>query len=401
MRATPCQRKHHCRRGQAGVTILELLIGMTIGLVASLVIVQVFAQSEAHRRSTSGAADAQQGGTLASWRLMRDLRMAGGGLQHGPTLWGCSLQAWRDGAQLLPRGGAWPAPFGGFPTAMRLAPIAVVDGGGAAPDAILVASARSGASAAPLVTSTVSASVVNATTSVGFSRDDVLLMADMSTVGACQLGQVDGSYAAVDGAPAPTAIPIGAAGSGYNGPAGFTTLPPNGEYAVFNLGVAPSFVMYGVTNNSLVQFDILQTGGLAVPTVEAENVENLQVLFGVDDGVGGVANDNVIDRWVTPGTAGFTSADMMAGAAGALQVKAIRLALVMRSAEPSQRAGPSQVVLFGDLPAAVQVTMPIAANDRAYARQVYDLVIPLRNQWIALCSEARRAGGIPAPGACG
>jgi hypothetical protein len=92
---------------------------------------------------------------------------------------------------------------------------------------------------------------------------------------------------------------------------------------------------------------------------------------------------------------------MMSGSAAALQVKAVRIALVIRSTEAGQADGPSQVVLFQDLPSALQVTVPIAAADRAYARQVYDMVIPLRNQWIALCSEYRRANAIPAAGSCG
>ena len=384
------------------MTVLELMIGMTIGLIASVVIVQVFSQSEAHRRATAGGADAQQAGTLASWRMMRDLRMAGSGLQHGPTLWGCALQVWRGGTPLLPRpSGAWPAPFAAFPAALPLTPIAVIDGGGTASDAILVTSARGGAGPAPLPASVVSANELNVGTSPGYAARDLLLMADMSTVGPCQIGQVDDTYAPIAGQPAPRSIPTGAPGSGYNGPSGFASLPANRDYALFNLGAAPSIVMYGVTNNSLVQFDVMQPNGLNVPTVQAENVENLQVLLGVDDGVGGVANDNVIDRWVVPGTGAFTAAAMMGGGIGALQVKAIRIGIVMRAAEPSQRAGAAETVVFPDLAAPLQVRVPVPVAERVYARQVYDLVIPLRNQWIALCSEERRANAVPAPGSCG
>lgn len=388
-------------RRQLGMTIIELLIGLTIGLVASVVIVQVFSQSEVHRRSAAGAADAQQAGTLASWRLMRDLRMAGAGLQHGATLWGCPLRAWRNGSVLLPRPSAWPAPFAGFPSALPLAPIAVADGGGSNPDAILVTSARGGAGSAPLPVSVVGATSLNATTSVAYGPSDLLLVADTGTVSECHVGQVSAAYAAPVGAPAPRLIPLTAAGSGYTGPDGFSTLPAARDYAAVNLGRTPSMVMYGITDRTLVQMDVLQTDGVAVPTVHAENVENLQVLLGVDDGGGGgIANDNVIDRWVSPATAGFVAADLLGGAMGALQVKAIRIALVMRSAEPSQREGPTQVVVFPDMPTSLQVVLPIPAAERAHSRQVYDLVIPLRNQWIALCSEDRRAGGVPAAGAC-
>ena len=179
------------------------------------------------------------------------------------------------------------------------------------------------------------------------------------------------------------------------------TLAPDRDYAVLDLGGAPSISMYGVADGTLLQYDVLRTSGLTVPTVQAENVENLQVLFGVDDGTGGIENDNVVDRWVVPGTAGFDAASMLAGGAGVLQVKAIRIALVMRASEPAPTEGPAEVVLFGDLAAALQVRVPVPSAERRFARQVVDLVIPLRNQWIALCSEARRAAGLPAPGSCG
>jgi len=388
---------------QRGITLVELMIGMTVGLVASLAIIQVYSQSEVHRRTTTGAADSQQTGTLASWRLMRDLRMAGSGLQHGPTLWGCGLQMWRSGAALLPRGTAWPAPFAGvFPTALTLSPIVVSQGSGTDSDSILVMAGRAGAGPAPLPASVVSDSELNTTTSVGFAPNDLLLMADMSALDACQVGQVAASYAATPGFAAPKVVPTGAPGTGYNGPTGFAAMPPTRDYALFNLGTAPSMVMYGITNRSLVQYDVMQPNGLNAATVQAENVENLQVLYGVDDGVGGgTANDNVIDRGVSPGDGDYSVDNMLAGGQGALRVKAIRIALVMRSAEPSQAAGPAEIVVFPDMATTLQVNIPIAASDRMHARQVYDLVVPLRNQRIALCAESRRADAVPAVGTCG
>lgn len=388
-------------RLQHGLTILELMIGMTIGLIASLVIAQVFSQSEAHRRATTGSADSQQSGTIAAWRMMRDIRMAGSGLQHGPTIWGCALDAWLDGTQLLPRAVAWPAPFAGFPGALPLAPVVVLSGGGTAPDAILTMSARTSASAAAIPATVLHDSEFTVTAAVAMAPRDVLLMTDMITPNApCRVGQVaDGFVVPAVGAP-PRNVPTGAPGTRYNGPGGFTTMPAGGDLLVSNLGM-PSFTMYGVTNRSLVQYDVLQTNGVAVPTVQAENVESLQVLLGLDDGTAGVANDNVIDRWVRPTTVGaWGSIALLNGGPGTVQVKALRVALVVRSPEPVQGAMPVETVVFPDQPTALQVRIPIAGGDRQYPRQIYEQVIPLRNQWIALCSENRRAVNVPAAGAC-
>lgn len=378
------------------------MIGMTVGLVACLAIVQVFSSNEAHRRATAGAADSQQAGTLASWQMMRATRMAGAGLQHGATLWGCPLRVWRAGTAILPRGGAWPAPFGAMPADLPLTPIAVRDGGGTNPDTLLVMSAGSGVGAAPIPMSIVSPTSANVASSTGFNSRDFLLAADASAVQPCAVAQVDATYAAIPGSAAPSAVPIGAPGSAYNPPGGLGVMPAGRDYVMFNLGAAPSIAMYGVLNNQLVQLDALQLNGVAAPVVQAENVENLQIVYGVDDGVGGgIPNDNVIDRWVAPSDAAFDFAAMVTGGAATLQVKALRLAIVIRSADSMQQQGPATLTLFADLPPALQVTLNYSGAERAFMRQVHDLVIPLRNQATALCAEVRRAAGVPATGACG
>jgi len=396
MRSPPAPRS-----AAHGVSIIDLMLGLTIGLLASVVIAQVFVQSDAHRRVTAGGAEAHQSGTVSSWRMMRELRMAGGGLQHGPTLWGCGLEAWRNGTQLLPAAG-WPAPFGVFPTALPLAPIVVVDGGGVAPDAILVMSGRGGGGPAPMPAAIVDDVRIDVATSVGLNGGDLLLVADMASVAPCRIGQVAAGFTPpVSGTLAPRVVPISAPGSGYTAPGGFTTLAADRDYAVLDLGTAPSISMYGVTGGALVHYDVLRTTGQAVPTVQADSVENLQVLYGVDDGTGGTANDNVVDRWVVPGSVGFETASLLAGGAGMLQIKAIRMAMVIRASEGSLAQGAAEVVMFPDLAEPLQVRMPVATAERRFARQVVDLVIPLRNQRIALCSEERRAAGVPAPGSCG
>ena len=47
---------------ESGFTIVELMVGMLIGLISIVVMFQIFAVSEGQRRTTSGAGDAQQNG---------------------------------------------------------------------------------------------------------------------------------------------------------------------------------------------------------------------------------------------------------------------------------------------------------------------------------------------------
>ncbi|MGE0801502.1 MAG: PilW family protein [Lautropia sp.] len=384
-----------------GIALLEAIIGLTLGLIALLVIVQSFASVERFTRAGAGQAEAQQRGATTSWRLLRELRMAGAGLGHAPAAWGCTLNVWRDGIQLLPRAGQWPAPFANLPQTLLLTPIAASDDSGPNDsDQLLFASGRGAAGVTPVTTSVISASQVQATSSTGYRAGDLLLLTDATTVGGCQVGEVDAGYIALPGVAAPQAIPTGAISARYNAPTGFTGLPQPGDYLMLNLGSTPSLQMLGVNDDrELVLLDALGMMTGAEPVVLAQNVRQFQVLYGLDDGVGGVANDNVIDRWVAPNGA-WAFGTLHSAATPALQVKAIRLAIVVQTDTPQGRDGPASLTLFEDLPPALQVTVPLAAAERGFQFQVYDSVIALRNEASALCAEHRRLAALPAPSIC-
>lgn len=62
---------------QAGFSLMEILVGLVIGLLATMVIMQVFAVFEGQKRSTTGSADAQTNGSIALYAVARDAHMAG------------------------------------------------------------------------------------------------------------------------------------------------------------------------------------------------------------------------------------------------------------------------------------------------------------------------------------
>lgn len=398
----PTTTAHAVRRGQRGMALLETVIGLALGLIALLVIVQSFTNSEQFMRAAGGQADAQQRGTIATWRLTRELRMAGSGLGNGASIWGCTLNAWLSGARILPRATPWPEPFDNLPTTLLLTPVAVADGTGLnGSDQVLFASARTAAGAVPSTVSIVSAGMVQSTSTAGFQARDLLLVTDATAIGPCQLGQVDTSYAPVAGVPAPTQLPTGAAGTTYNAPTGFANLPQPGDYTMVNLGGGASMQMIGLNDEGqLMLLDALGTMTGADPVVLAENVVQFQVVYGLDNGAGGgVANDNVVDEWVSPRGA-WAFANLHSAAGNALRVKALRIAVVIRSDSRQGRTGAASVTMFPDLPPADQVVFALSANEQSYQLQVYDLVIPLRNAMAALCAEHRRASAVAAPGTC-
>lgn len=69
---------------QKGFTLVEVMVGMVIGLLVTLVIVQVMSVFEGQKRVTTGTADAQTNGAIAMYNINRELQLAGFGMI--PTL---------------------------------------------------------------------------------------------------------------------------------------------------------------------------------------------------------------------------------------------------------------------------------------------------------------------------
>jgi type IV pilus assembly protein PilW len=115
------------RRRQAGLSIVEMMVGMVIGLIASLVIMQSFSSSEAYRRNISGSGDALQSAAIAAQRLDLIIQEGGSGLARGGQwVWGCRLLASFSGNVVLPSASAYPSPFASVPQTLRAVPAAII-----------------------------------------------------------------------------------------------------------------------------------------------------------------------------------------------------------------------------------------------------------------------------------
>jgi len=65
---------------QRGFTLVELMVGLVIGLIATLIIMQTFSAFEGNKRSTTGIADAQTNGSIGLYMIQRELQFAGYGV---------------------------------------------------------------------------------------------------------------------------------------------------------------------------------------------------------------------------------------------------------------------------------------------------------------------------------
>ncbi len=71
------QRNGRISNYQAGFSLIEIMIGLVIGMIVSVVIVNILSTFEGQKRTTTGTADAQTNGSIALYSISRELQMAG------------------------------------------------------------------------------------------------------------------------------------------------------------------------------------------------------------------------------------------------------------------------------------------------------------------------------------
>ncbi len=349
------------RAGSRGMTLIEVLIAMAVSLVVTLAVYQTFAASEGYRRSATAGGDATFNGSLAMYSLQRELRMAGFGL-NSTQLLGCRVFAYD--------GGTDPVRELDF----TLAPVAITQGAGSAPDVIDITFSNTEAVPAPVrLTQATPTNVADLRIDNGFGIQAGHLLIVGEPGADCTLQQATNTptleapgqqdlLKRVSGA---YRTPFGTwANSRYNKPGGLGPLYTLAGM-VTPIGGAPAVNRYYVQNGNLVMDQRLQ-GSMEMPV--AASIVQLQAQYGKDTDA-----DGAIDTWdeVTPNAAN-----------GWAQVIAIRLALVARSAlperpDPATGACTTTTVLptwsVGDLDVSAD------PNWRCYRYRVFESTISLRN----------------------
>ncbi len=119
-------RGKHPAIGQLGFSLVEILVGLVIGLLATLVIMQGFSVFEGQKRSTTGSADAQTNGGIALYSLTRDLADAGFGLLPfgSPGTVDSVIECDDTATTILAAAAA-----AGMPASSPLSPVIITDGG--------------------------------------------------------------------------------------------------------------------------------------------------------------------------------------------------------------------------------------------------------------------------------
>jgi type IV pilus assembly protein PilW len=402
---------------QAGMTLVELMVAMLIALIGMIIIFQVFAFSEGFKRTTTAAGDAQQSGSFSSFTLARSIRIGGSGVSRLAGAWSCPLTVSKAGVVMVGPGAVYPKPFdvAGIPNPLRIVPVAIVNGAGTAADpasdTVLVMGGQHQNIAVPLrVPTEIPPAVpqpnsIKLATTVGINRDsdgnpgtpqtdlDLLLAADPNVPGECRLvqSQTAGTTAAVP----VTTINLGGQFNPANGLTAYTdrvtlanigdgTLTASGD-RFQNEGRAPLFKAFAVNDptvndnalpQSLVAYDFL----LGQRESIADNVVNIQAVYGV-------TNDpaqNEVTCWAAP-TGVWAAAALMASPPDITRIRAVRLAVIARSAQREKATDYSApaITLFSDITNWCAdngtVTYSPVGPELQHRHRTYDVTIPLRN----------------------
>jgi type IV pilus assembly protein PilW len=356
-------RQHH--RLHRGFSLIEIMVGVVIGLIAVLVIYQIFAAAEGIKRNTTSVGDAQQNGLLSSFMLGIELANAGNGVASAAL----DLKNCPGNANVLPATA--------FASTWRPLPLVIVDGAGPTqPDSFMVNYSLSNAAItpAPFAASTAATgddySVQSPT---GFQPNDLIVA--ISTSGAC-------SASKATAVSAPDAL--GIVNVSHTDPGGAIFLQGD---TLLNLGLSGSAqkVLYDVNagvlrSTALLKDDGTPALGIIAPNPLASNVVNLKLQYGLD------VDKNGVLEWVSADVAPWRAADLMnAPDANVLHaqlktLKAVRIGIVVRGEQWDKDAPDVPWSLFGGVYAGTFVR---AAGNYRY--RVYETVIPLRNElWNAL-----------------
>jgi type IV pilus assembly protein PilW len=404
---------HIPMRRESGFTIVELMVGMLIGLISIVVMFQVFAVSEGQRRTTAGAGDAQQNGVTSLYLMERDARISGYGISYFRML-GCTVNGyWNPSASKI---------------RFTLAPVVILNGAsGTAPDKVTFVYGDTDTFTFPSILS-------NDTTGAGPDAGAVVIRDDrfpykagnlfivgeippapaVSLVKPCSMFQVTQLSATEK-------QQIQFAGAGFVDDTGVgrtaSYVPPTAMVStqvapndvlyvkwnkqastggrVINLGRAPSVMEYSIVNNQLVTRNLLLPD--EPPTPISDGIVQMQAQYGYS---GTCASAPIT---IVPCTIGPSAASVPQLSLGAVdqwgddfapavvptppqwrQIIAVRFVLVARSAQREKvnpATGACDTTLNMPVWSVNGKTIDLSADPdwRCYRYKTFEAVVPIRN----------------------
>ena len=370
-------------RAQRGVSLIETMVGILIGMVVVAVVYNLLLAAEGYKRSTMGVADAQVTGQLTQFILGRELANAGNALSAG--------------TDELAICGDW-----------RLKPLpALITAGATATtsDDVTIYYSTTTRVVHPVrfATTVTTPNPYQVFSPNGFKVNDWIIATDRTAN--CSLGRVTAITAPSTGNPLPPADSGGLVALAYTPASAFSF---NSGARIINMGQQLNRVHYWV-DPAKAQLQSQNINPFAIDTAAtppvvplAQNVVLLKAQYGIDTN-----NDNAVDCWTSAdntGTCGgfdlsgpsdpktLATGGVFANAATGARIrmiKAIRIAVVVRS-EDVTKADASNAGLVGQTAwlfncaanngtcqGRIQIDNTVLTDYGRY--RIYESTIPLRN----------------------
>ncbi|MDP2808832.1 MAG: PilW family protein [Rhodocyclaceae bacterium] len=367
-----------CRnRHIGGMSLVELMVGLTVALIGLLVISGVLSAFSGQKRTTVSSSDAQVAGAVGTFMIERDLRMAGFGMNSEPLL-GCMIH-WFDSDN------------GGDQLPYLMVPVIIAAGVNGS-DQITITYGNSdngwfytslmkpgggaGGPACPYAagqTQTYNGSGAEYTVSsrYGFNDGDIVIVAedaadsDGDGVRDCSVGEVTGVKGASN-----EVIHNPGGTSKYNKPGGLG-IPYCQSAQLYNIGQLPESVVYALDAGNNLTLRSRQTGNVAVGI--GEHIVMLRAMYCKDTSA---PADGSIDT---------CDANQPANTAAWRQVIAVRFGVVARSpyreaaivSDETLQVWPDMTLPSGAVIAGP--TMMLSEEQRHYRYRAYQTLVPLRN----------------------
>ncbi len=380
----------------SGFSLVEIMVGIAIGLLGVLVMMQVSVIFEGQKRTTTTGSDALTNGMTTLYSVEQDVRRAGYGLGVTGAL-GCDVKRSANGAA----------------TSFKLTPITITDGANGLPDTIrILASSKGGWSVPNTITTNhpLQATNIFLNTTLGVNVGDmmVLYQAGAPNCTLIQATSIPNGNVQILHQPLPVSPSI----IKWNPPSGDGIYPPGGfsvGATAINLGslidhtysigtAGPSF--------NLLLTDYSTSTNSPTDQIVASDIVNLQAQYGFD--TSSPQTDAQVTRW----SAAMLDADGngIVGDSGDLaRIYAVRMAVVARStlkekpnpatgicditiatatANPARAANNPTWTAANPTTGALETTaIDVSRNPdgtansawQCYRYKVFETVIPLRN----------------------
>ena len=356
-----------------GFSLVEVVVGLGIGMVSMLVVMQVFAVFEGGKRTTTAGADAQNNGAIALYMIEQDARMAGWGMDT-------SVYANCNNTYTYCDGNASCGGTAGSISDFTVASLKLEDGG-TLPDTFTAnyfsdpthTTFNLPGNTTLQRTMPQSSSELNVGSVTGCEVGDLMMVSQAGNCTVMQITHIQENALKIQHNPGssgsfnpPASYQNDHAWPAYSTGAKVSCFSPTGKGAMHHRKYS-----INPTTRQLVRTDSNGTEAIA------SDIIDLQIQYGIAPAGGSQTVDDWVDAsgetWATPANA------------NARRIKAIRVALVARSAQ-YERPEPGKACTT-TTPAMVAAWSSWASFNTAaypddwqcYRYKVFETVVPLRN----------------------